>query len=384
MNVLFNCSTNVVGGGAKNAAIFIRHALNRPQERFSFALSGQVKSILDSWHIESDELHLFDASPARCPRARKRLSSLARDLGVDMVYTMAGPAYTSFDATHVMGISNPFITHADRQAVFLGATPVKMFLRILQISYQMGHARRADAWIFQTKEARDGFCRRLRVGRERTVVVPNAIDGDFASYFDSRPVEAINPANSEVNIFCPGLPYLHKALQLVPAIAAEVQAVLRGSVGCRFVLTIDENTDLWGNIHKECVQLGVENIVTTIGSYRYSDAPAAYEKADVVFIPSILETFSASYLEAFAAKIPLVAADKGFARDICGDAAVYVDPFDAPGAASELVRLIRDGDRQLDLIKKGLDVVETYGDQESRFGKILKTLKECNVGMGRA
>lgn len=104
-----------------------------------------------------------------------------------------------------------------------------------------------------------------------------------------------------------------------------------------------------------------------------------FDKADIVFVPSILETFSASYLEAFASKRPLVVADKDFAHNICGNGALYVNPFDGDATAKAINDVIYDQQKQIDLIKQGSKILEKYGSQSERVNKIIKLLKTVTL-----
>ncbi len=44
----------------------------------------------------------------------------------------------------------------------------------------------------------------------------------------------------------------------------------------------------------------------------------------MVFIPTLLEVFSATYLEAMLMKKPIIASDLEFSRDICGESAYFL------------------------------------------------------------
>ena len=115
--VLFNCTTNVVGGGAKNAFLFILSALEESSFHWNFAVSQAVTNLLEKKGVTLDEsFHLFETSPAKNVRDRERLRSIAINNECDIVYTMAGPAYVDFQMIHVQGISNAYITHADAEA----------------------------------------------------------------------------------------------------------------------------------------------------------------------------------------------------------------------------------------------------------------------------
>jgi glycosyltransferase involved in cell wall biosynthesis len=69
---------------------------------------------------------------------------------------------------------------------------------------------------------------------------------------------------------------------------------------------------------------------------------AAYEASDLVVMPSLVETVGLPLLEAMCLNVPVAAADRPYAREICGDAALYFDPLDASAMADAMRRGLTD------------------------------------------
>ncbi len=82
----------------------------------------------------------------------------------------------------------------------------------------------------------------------------------------------------------------------------------------------------------------------------YLAAPLFYEvmrRASVFAFPSRYEGFGLPPLEAMRLGVPCVVSDRGSLREVCGDAARYVDPDDARGLAETLAGLLAsDAERQ--------------------------------------
>ena len=57
-------------------------------------------------------------------------------------------------------------------------------------------------------------------------------------------------------------------------------------------------------------------------------------------MPSLVETVGLPMLEAMSAGVPVVAADRDYAHDLCGDAALYFDPLDHTALAQTLQSLL--------------------------------------------
>lgn len=84
-----------------------------------------------------------------------------------------------------------------------------------------------------------------------------------------------------------------------------------------------------------------------------AEIAASYKAARALVMPSLVETVGLPMLEAMKIGCPVVAADRPYAHEICGDAAVYFDPNDPEDIAQALVRLDRDKDIRKELIEKG-------------------------------
>ncbi len=373
MKILFNCTTNVVGGATKNSAIFIKHALMHDEINWVFAVSKAVQEILDKWDISSDNIHLFEISPSQDKIVRQKLYNLAKEQNVDLVYTMAGPAYVNFKKKHVLGMSNAYVTHTDYQGLSIGRSPIDIIKRFLLSFYQGYHARKADFWLFQTNESRNKFIKRYLIDERKTRVISNAIGNEFTNHYKNKD-KCICNLKRTIQILTPAADYPHKVLHLIPKIAEKLHIIANNEYNFEFILTINHNSKLWNKINLESRRLSVEQYIKNVGPYNYANVLELFDKANIIFVPSILETFSASYLEAFSSKRSLIVADKGFAKDICQEAALYVDPFNAQQTADTIDKLIRNEKLQTQLITQGTNIIKKYGNQEERINTIIDHL----------
>jgi glycosyltransferase involved in cell wall biosynthesis len=62
---------------------------------------------------------------------------------------------------------------------------------------------------------------------------------------------------------------------------------------------------------------------------------------DAVVVPSTIESFCFPIAEAIGANVPVIAADSSFARELCGDAAIYVEPENPAALAAGMARVLR-------------------------------------------
>lgn len=375
MKILFNCSTNIVGGGLKNSALFIKNAVQDQSIDWYFALSEPVANLLKKWDIDTNNnnFFIFKNSPARNKSAKLELTDLAKKKKIDIVYTMAGPAYVNFHCKHIMGISNPYITHADYDAYSLKGNFLNIFKYFVYTSAQFLYTYKSDYYIFQTEYSKNNFSKRSFISKSKMFVVPNAYDDSIRSHFEKSQnlIEKESNEKNVIQIFCPGAPYVHKAFQFLPKSIYEL--CKKTNKKFEFIVTLPNDSDIWLQIDKELKELNISQYCKNIGPYIYSDLIKYLNTCDIIYVPSLLETFSASYLEAMCAKKKLVVANKSFASDICKDYAIYTDPKNYVNTAKVFTDLFDEIKLSESEIQLADEILDRYGNQQNRF-KFLKEL----------
>lgn len=374
---LFNCTTNQVGGGVQNALNFCRHVESDLSSRWVLAVSEAVGEQLGQAAQTNHPICVFEQSPARSRKARKDLERLVSTVSPRAVYTMAGPAYIRIDPVHLMGISNPYITHAQADAFRAGRTIAKAASAFTATVYRSAWARRADYWVFQTGSSRDGFVRRLRVPKEKTFIVPNALGDSFRDLSECRKHLGSSIGDEDRRrrtVFCPSAAHPHKGLELIPRVAERLSA--NGGANVTFQVTLPPRSAIWRRLQEEWVRTATGGAtLVNLGPFEYDQGPSLYLVTDCVFVPSILEVFSASYLEAMATSRPLVVADKPFSREVCGSGAYYFRAGDPNGAAGALMRALRESKEQATLRSAKQHVaLQPYLDYSSRFERVRTVL----------
>ena len=77
--------------------------------------------------------------------------------------------------------------------------------------------------------------------------------------------------------------------------------------------------------------------VINVGPVSINQCPALYHYCDALFLPTLLECFSASYVEAMYFKKMIFTSDLPFAHTVCDDSAIYFDPYDANDICDKII-----------------------------------------------
>ena len=342
-----------------------------------YAVSQQVYDLLQIWECNIDQykILIFEKSPARSKKSRKLLLQFVKKNEVELVYTMSGPAYVKFPVTHILGISNAYITHASWESFRLRGGFIKTIKYYFYALVQFYYSLKADYFIFQTNYAKDSFKKRAFIKEKKLTVIPNAYDSRVKDYFNLKNESTEVGKKELIRIFCPGAHYPHKGLQFIPEIIHELEELT--DIKFLFILTLPKSKVL-EKIEKEVELKKIKNRIENIGPYNYDQIISLLEMSDIIFIPSLLETFSASYLEAMCAQKPLVVANKPFAKDICKSYAYYVDLKKPKEVAAKFVEIFSIPAQNQSKTKLAEDILTEFGNQEDRFEKISRYLQEIS------
>lgn len=379
--VLLNTTSVVVGGGIQAAVSFIRHVLEHDTRlRWQFALSAVVARQLEQFGVSGHGLDVtvFERSPARDRRARQALRELEKQKRPDLVFTFFGPAYVRFRSPHLCGVGNGWVTHATAIAYSALGSVRKSVQVFLQGVYRGLWYRAADRWLVEEQSARRGLSRRFAIPAERIAVISNGCADHYRTAGRAAPL--LEPTE-RFRLLTFSAYYVHKNIEIIPLAAAELA---RRGLGDKFefVTTIRSDEPALARINATARQLGVAKMINNIGPVDLIDGPRLYESCDAVFMPSLLETFSATYPEAMAMELPIITTDLDFARGICGDAAVYYRPKDARAAVDAICSVYSSRELHDRLVENGRQRLSKFPEARAKNGAIVDLIREM-VQQGR-
>lgn len=371
--ILINASTCVVGGGVQVAAGFLHHLHAR------LDVIGWEVAVVASPQVLGECVHLgpkpgwrmmaITPSPASLIRgmgSRRKIHALIRDFQPEGCFTVFGPSYLWLGIPEVSGFADPSVTNPNKFFLRNHGMLAALKTRFNGMVKRLAVRRVRRFWV-ETETARRGLAFRLGIPEGRIEVIPNVVNTLFVP-------AAAGPPASRIRFLYLSAFYPHKNHAFLLPVAQALREE-RPGLEFEFVVTLPESSAAWIALRDSFARAGLEDCVRTLGRLGIRECPAAYRDAHVVFHPSLLEVFSASYLEAFAARRPLVATDLDFAREACGDAAIYFHPDCPAEAARALHSAASDSERRAGLIEAGLLRLRSGLTAEDKNERLLSLIK---------
>jgi len=320
MKILINTSNLYVGGGLQVALSFINELkeLNIDHEYHIF-LSGAIDKQIDQKSFPANFFfYLIEKSPASLKTRKQivaKLDTLEEQIKPDIVFSVFGPSYWKPKAKHIMGFAVPWVLQKDSVAYdelsFLKR--IKMSMWVKYVAY---YAKRdASHYIIETEDGKDRLSKVLGINKENISVVGNSYSAIFN---DPQYLSKDNPnymqlpvkEEDEFRLLLISHNHPHKNLKIINQVIPLLE-----NYNIKFVLTVDKesNSSLFPNRPKQVLNLGTVN---------QKACPSLYKQCDAMFLPTLLEVFSAAYPEAMKMEKPILTSNYSFATDVCQDAAL--------------------------------------------------------------
>lgn len=102
-----------------------------------------------------------------------------------------------------------------------------------------------------------------------------------------------------------------------------------------------------------------------------------YQNAECFVYPSLYEGFGIPPLEAMASGVPVIVSDIPPLREVCGDAALYVNPIDIASISSAFTQINNDVDLKKELIQRGKERCGyfSWANSAAKFIDIIKMIR---------
>ena len=375
MKILINLSNIKIGGGIQ-ASISLINELNLIEKdiEFHIILSKEVSKQINKLLFKNLKLYNIANEPKPFIfgyKAKTELNNIEYQIQPDIVFSIFGPSYWKPKTIHLAGFALGLSINPDslfyKQISFWQKIKFYMYNKI-HLFYIL---KDSDYFVTETEVVKTRLVKYGKVEMDKIFVIENSYGNQFSqplveNEIISNKIEKFNK-QFKLLVFCSN--YKHKNMQIIPKVC---EILNQKKINYQFFVTIS-STDY----HK--IFNGYEEKVLNLGPIDVKHSPFIYSISDALFLPTLLESFTATYPEAMIMQKPILTSKLDFAQNICKDAACYFNPLDAHEIAEKIGFVIQNPRYQNTLITNGNERAKQFLTPQQKVQKYVDLL--INLGV---
>lgn len=208
-------------------------------------------------------------------------------------------------------------------------------VRKAKLLFLRHYARYPSVTVAQTQTARNRLVQQFKL--PKVIVIPNAVSLDHVNVGDTKDFAF---CTNRIKFLCLSYYYTHKNLEVFLSLGEKIK---QQALPYLIVTTIGENDNVGARKFLRAVRsLDLGDVILNIGPVSMTDVPSLYSQCDALLLPTLLESFSGTYVEAMFHRRPILTSDFDFARDICEDDAYYFNPLNPDSILDAMKQMLAD------------------------------------------
>lgn len=272
------------------------------------------------------------------------LPKLIKDLKIDVIFNLGDVVIPSL-AKQVYLFDWPYAVYPE--SIIWNRMDIQSYVtRKIKLLFFKSYLRHSSIIIAQSDTMRD----RLKAiyDLKSIAVIPNAVSLD-----NMTGGESINfnlPAD-RLKLLYLTYYYPHKNIEILLPLAKRIKEL---NLPYCIVITIEANQ------HRKAKQFldkvsteGLYDIIINIGPVSMPNVPSLYAQCDALLMPTLLESFSGTYVEAMYHGKPILTSRYDFASDVCGESAFYFDPLNSESILTAIQLMVKDENLRNQRIDEG-------------------------------
>ena len=303
-------------------------------------------------------------------KTRKYLKKLEKHITPDVVFSVFGPSYWKPQAKHLLGYAYPHYVYEESPLFQLLNFRDLLKIKIMKMIHCYSLKRDGSYYVCETTDVSSRLSKLLSVDPNQVFTVENTCNHYFWNYEQKKPKLLPQNKNCEFRFLALCSPYTHKNLSIINSIVPLLRKRYP-ELNVKFVLSIGKQSV------DKLFRDDVKDYIIDIGTVNVADCPQVYAECHALFLPTLLECFSANYPEAMCMGKPILTSNLSFATVVCEDAALYFDPLDANFIVHQIKSIVEDNMLYESLVIKGknrLRLLNTPNERAEKYLSICSSL----------
>lgn len=358
MRLIINISGNINGGGLQVGMSFLKETIYFSENEYYVFLSKSAINELDK-SLYPSNYKFYEIPLMQFFRRNRYLSNLENTINPDFVFTIFGPTYWRPRAKHLVGFAHGYYIYPESPfwKIIDKKNTIKIKFKKLIHTYFL--KIESDIIVSETTDATDRV-QKLVGNKKKYFTVSNTYNSNFENVLVNNKHYLFSSLEGIKGFMLLTVCnyYRHKNLEIIKDVIKILEA--RNLHNIKFVLTLKDSD------YKEIFGDEFNSYIINIGPVSLQDCPYIYNRCNAIFLPSLVECFTANYPEAMIMKKPILTSDLPFAHSICGDAAEYFDPLDPNSIVDVIEKVLENEGLYKNLIKRGQERLKNFPSARER------------------
>lgn len=368
MNILINCSNLKIGGGIQVAHSFVSQLKDFQCHNFVVVCSSELYEQIDincfPENVIFFEYNVAAKSVNTVFGKNAFLDKMIVDNNIQVVFSVFGPTYWLPKVKHIVGYAKPHYVYTDSPFFKTLSFMSSLKLSMKKLFHMYDFKNNNQILITENEDV----SKRLRVILKNKEIY--TVTNYYNQVFDQEEKWDNNislPQFDGFSLLTVSANYPHKNLQIIPKVISYLNNEFK-DFKFRFILTLNQGDlgkNLDENINEHIVYLGKINIY---------QCPSLYSQSDAIFLPTLLECFSATYPEAMRMQKPILTSNLNFANGLCENSAIYFDPLNPIDIGNKIYNIANNELLQKELIENGIQQLKKYDTYSTRTKKYIEII----------
>lgn len=219
--------------------------------------------------------------------------------------------------------------------------------------------KQSDIVIAISESTKDDIINNFPISADKIHVIYAGVDDIFRPFNDKEELEKVKKIYNIKGDFILTVSLISPRKNLISLIKAFKLLKDHNKISGQLVI-VGKKGWLYKELFKEVAQSGLEEDIILCGYIPTEHLLCLYNAAATFVYPSLYEGFGLPILEAMASGCPVVASNVSSMPEVCGEAALLVDPKDIEALALAISDIVSTHSLRLALIKKGLERVNMF------------------------
>lgn len=254
-----------------------------------------------------------------------KLPQIAKQEDPDVIYTMGNWALPIVNKPQGLFFAWPYAVYPDEKSIWQAMSLKDRVTRKLRLKAFESRLKYADIIFPQTYTVKNRLEKYYTNKIKKTIVVPMGFNRiENTEFTNSKDSHFFEKAENSIYLLCLARYYQHKNLEIFIPLAKLIKC---RRLPYKIIISIEANQHANAKMIIEQINTHeLNDILINIGTIRLNEVSALYNQVDGMILPTLLESFSATYVDSMKYEKPIFTSKLDFAEDACGDCAFYFDP----------------------------------------------------------